>query len=95
VRSADWSNKICAEHFFRVGIREEERRVTRQSQRNVVRQAVSNAVNAIETNFPEPFTRAKCGDSVVDSSDPDLGETCDDGNTTSGDGCSDVCQTEP
>src|SRR3989344_5374630 len=30
-----------------------------------------------------------CGDSVVDS-----GETCDDGNTASGDGCSSTCQTE-
>lgn len=30
-----------------------------------------------------------CGNSVVEGA-----ETCDDGNTVSGDGCSDVCQTE-
>jgi cysteine-rich repeat protein len=30
-----------------------------------------------------------CGDGVVDT-----GEQCDDGNTTSGDGCSSTCQTE-
>lgn len=32
-----------------------------------------------------------CGDSVVDSDD---GETCDDGNQISGDGCSSTCQVE-
>src|SRR5512140_3121708 len=31
----------------------------------------------------------KCGDGVVNT-----GETCDDGNTTNGDGCSSTCQTE-
>jgi cysteine-rich repeat protein len=30
-----------------------------------------------------------CGNDEVDQ-----GETCDDGNTSSGDGCSDLCQTE-
>ncbi len=32
-----------------------------------------------------------CGDGVVEAS---CGEACDDGNTTSGDGCSATCQTE-
>ncbi|HEY5947932.1 MAG TPA: myxococcus cysteine-rich repeat containing protein, partial [Kofleriaceae bacterium] len=31
-----------------------------------------------------------CGDGTVDE-----GEQCDDGNTTSGDGCSATCETEP
>jgi cysteine-rich repeat protein len=32
---------------------------------------------------------SKCGDGVVD---PDRGETCDDGNTIDGDGCSSTCR---
>lgn len=31
---------------------------------------------------------AVCGNSIVET-----GETCDDGNTVSGDGCSSTCQT--
>ena len=37
-----------------------------------------------------PTNHAVCGDGIVDVSS----ETCDDGNTTSGDGCSATCQTE-
>jgi cysteine-rich repeat protein len=33
--------------------------------------------------------QATCGDGLIEP-----GETCDDGNTTSGDGCSSTCQTE-
>jgi fibro-slime domain-containing protein len=33
-----------------------------------------------------------CGDGVVSL---DIGETCDDGNASGGDGCSDTCQLEP
>ena len=36
-----------------------------------------------------PVTGGVCGNSTVES-----GETCDDGNTTGGDGCSSSCQTE-
>jgi cysteine-rich repeat protein len=38
-----------------------------------------------------PQKLSRCGDEVVD---PTTGETCDDGNTVSGDGCSATCQTE-
>lgn len=37
-------------------------------------------------NAVEPFT---CGDGIVD-----IGETCDDSNTTDGDGCSSTCQID-
>lgn len=37
------------------------------------------------------FFVGMCGDNVLDSS---LGETCDDGNTVAGDGCSAVCLVE-
>ena len=36
------------------------------------------------------FDGPVCGDGVVEA-----GETCDDGNTVPGDGCSGVCQVEP
>ena len=42
----------------------------------------------IGTNNDAP-AGPRCGDGVLDS-----GETCDDGNTTSNDGCSSDCQTE-
>lgn len=35
------------------------------------------------------YLQTLCGNSIVE-----FGEACDDGNTTSGDGCSSVCQTE-
>src|SRR5580693_6648931 len=35
-------------------------------------------------------TTAVCGDGIVEA-----GETCDDGNSIPGDGCSGTCQTEP
>lgn len=37
----------------------------------------------------EEQASAVCGDGMLD-----IGETCDDGNTENGDGCSDVCQVE-
>ncbi len=37
-------------------------------------------------------TLNRCGDGTTDGV---LGETCDDGNATSGDGCSAICQIEP
>lgn len=36
-------------------------------------------------------TEPGCGNAVVDAT---LGESCDDGNTHAGDGCSDTCQIE-
>ena len=42
------------------------------------------------TPTPTPFSTSACGNSMIES-----GETCDDGNTVAGDGCSNLCQTEP
>ena len=41
------------------------------------------------TNNCDPAMPAVCGNGVIDG-----GETCDDGNTNAGDGCSATCQTE-
>ena len=55
-----------------------------------------NAQCLVEANFicPTPgqpcIDQRKCGNSVLTSD-----ETCDDGNTVSGDGCSVTCQVEP
>ena len=41
------------------------------------------------SGIPTPTVGAVCGNGVIET-----GETCDDGNTVSGDGCSSTCQTE-
>jgi cysteine-rich repeat protein len=46
----------------------------------------AGSVVAVVTVTPPP---AICGNQIVET-----GEQCDDGNTVSGDGCSDTCQTE-
>jgi cysteine-rich repeat protein len=43
-----------------------------------------------QTPMDAPTTHAVCGDGIIDVAT----ETCDDGNTTSGDGCSSTCQIE-
>ncbi len=40
---------------------------------------------------PSACVPESCGDGIVEA---DIGETCDDGNTTSNDGCSSTCQVE-
>lgn len=39
----------------------------------------------------DPPVECQCGDNILTTN---LGETCDDGNTDSGDGCSESCQIE-
>jgi len=41
------------------------------------------------SGIPTPTITPVCGNGVIET-----GETCDDGNTVSGDGCSSTCQTE-
>ena len=52
-------------------------------------QGVIDARVDFDNRFPEPLRPLVCGDGELDA-----GETCDDGNTTPGDGCSAGCQTE-
>ena len=94
-----WDNKACAEFLLRIGFRTVERRISSSDAQQTARDTVNTAVSNIETNWPETviYERARCGDSIVDNgvaTEFDLGETCDDGNTTPGDGCNAVCQTE-
>lgn len=47
--------------------------------------------NQNENNNPPPAPPASCGDNIIQ---PQLGESCDDGNNQSGDGCSANCIEE-
>ena len=93
VRTADWSNSVCATEFLRLGLLEGEKKSTGKASRATVSQAVNDAVNTFQTNFPRTAA-ATCGDGTLDTEAP-FGEECDDGNNVSGDGCSDRCANEP
>ena len=92
VRAADWSNDLCATIFTRVGMRVYVGRVERQGQQQTIDAAVDAEIALFDTNWPKPFTKAVCGDGILDT---EFGEECDDGNNDSGDGCDVRCQTEP
>lgn len=92
VRSSDWSNDLCATIFTRIGIRVYVARVERRGQQQIVDDAVQDEIDLFDTNWPAPFTRAVCGDGILDT---EFGEECDDGGTEQGDGCDHRCQIEP
>ncbi len=54
-------------------------------------QIIVNPDNYIEGFFTGDIYFAVCGNAVIDTG---AGETCDDGNTANGDGCSSVCIVE-
>ena len=91
VRTADWTNDVCATEFLRIGLLEGERRSTRVSFNANLRQALSDAENLFTSTWAVTVP-ATCGDSTVDT---EFGETCDDGNTDPLDGCDDACIIEP
>jgi cysteine-rich repeat protein len=91
IKDANWNNSVCATEFLRIGLREGEEYASRVSAREAVKTAVTDALGTFDTNHPVSATVAVCGDSVVDT---EFGETCDDGNTTSGDGCDAACRAE-
>ena len=89
-RVGDWSNNKCASQLLRVGLFAEDRRMAKNSARVISRESIATAVNDFQSTWlsPEP---AACGDLIVDF---EFGETCDDGNTENGDGCSNACGIE-
>lgn len=91
IRAADWSNDVCATELLRIGLVTTERKIATDTARRTTRTIVNDAVVAYQANHPTALTAAECGDGTTDA---EYGETCDDGNRTNGDGCSDVCQTE-
>jgi len=91
VRSSEWSNDLCATLFTRIGLRVYVGRAERQGQQQMIDAAVQAEIDLFDTNWPQPFTKAVCGDGVLDA---EFGEECDDGNTDSGDGCDNFCRIE-
>jgi len=88
---ANWSNDLCATHLTRIGMKQVQRRATRAAAQQAVNQNVNTALDSFESEWPRPGVRAVCGDGTTDT---EFGETCDDSNTTPGDGCDERCRTE-
>ncbi len=91
VRSADWSNDICATHVLRARLEEVDRVGTREASRAGVRAAADMSAQSFAADYPRVVIPARCGDGVVDAQ---RAEQCDDGNTDIGDGCDEMCQDE-
>ncbi len=91
VRTADWSNDVCASEFLRIGLLKGDRDSTRREASRTVSDAVNDAVATFEASWPR-ITAATCGDGILDT---EFGESCDDGNRVNGDGCDFQCNIEP
>jgi cysteine-rich repeat protein len=92
IRTADWTNDVCASFFTRIGVRVFVGRVER---RGLVQQqdaAVQAALDQFDADWPPLMAAATCGDGVLDT---EFGEECDDGNLVDGDGCDGTCSIEP
>ena len=77
-----WDDNDCATEFLRRGLREYDAGVTRKEAAATVENDVSNALSTFDTSFPTQYTKAVCGDSIVDTEfgeecDPPDGVTCD------------------
>ena len=92
VRSAEWTNDVCATQFFRLGLVEGERRSSTRTANASVAAAVNDALTSFQSTWVRP-TRATCGDGTLDTEVP-FSEQCDDGNNTDGDGCDSSCVSE-
>ncbi len=88
VRKAEWANNVCATELLRIGFQTVNRTVSNRESKRAARQAVQTAVDRLKTDHPIAFVPAVCGDGIIDT---EFGETCDDGNTTDGDGCPSNC----
>ncbi len=93
IRTADWSEDACATNFMRIGVR----RVELKHRAGNAQEAMSNIVQSDMNTFDADFTdesrtlETRCGDGITQT---EFGETCDDGNRDSGDGCDGRCKIE-
>ncbi len=94
VRVADWSDQHCKDELIRRGLRNLDGRKARETSIATIAGDVTTSLGNYDTAHSRQFTEATCGDGTIDSVDPDLGEQCDDGNTTPGDGCDEDCLDE-
>ena len=88
--SALWSNELCATEVFRIGMREVDKRTETAAAKATVSTQVNDSLTSWDTNYPRT-PASRCGDLVIDL---EYSETCDDGNTVSGDGCDESCIIE-
>ncbi len=90
VRTADWTNDVCATEFLRMGLLEGERRSTRKAFNATVNSTIGAAMRDFGATWSRPIA-ATCGDGVTDA---EFGEGCDDGNRINNDGCNTSCSIE-
>lgn len=94
MRARSLSNPQCAAEFLRRGLRNFIAQQERRDVAATAQQQVRTAIQSFDEDFPvDPaIDISDCGDGTTDT---EFGETCDDSNTTPGDGCDASCQTEP
>lgn len=96
VRSADWSNKVCADEILRVGFRTVDASSTEKDAKATIRAAKEAALSSFDTNFPISAVQSTCGDSIADA---EFGEQCDNGpandDGAGSGGCDSDCQLIP
>jgi cysteine-rich repeat protein len=81
----------CGRVMFYEAFRKYLREYRREFRRLQAQTNLEGDMSTIDGVLTFPVTQAVCGDSTIDTH---LGEECDDGNTTSGDGCSAECRNE-
>jgi cysteine-rich repeat protein len=89
VRTADWSNDACASEFLRIGFLAGDKKSVQRASSSTVSDAVNDAVASFTTAWPR-IVAATCGDGTPDT---EFGETCDDGNASSNDDCTNSCES--
>lgn len=89
VTVANWSTNECATEFFRRGMRDFEKQVTRRESRATVSSDVDDALDTFDSIWGIHAVVSFCGDDVVDT---EFGEECDppDAGVTCDDDCQDV-----
>ncbi len=88
---ADWDAGDCASEILRRGVRVVEREIRASRAAETASDTLAEQLATFDTDFPDAKQTTACGDGVIQAS---FGETCDDGNTNSGDGCDSACLLE-
>ncbi len=93
IRTADWSEDACATNFMRIGVRTLELKHRAGNAQETMRDIVQTDMSTFDVDFTDEQValETSCGDGTTDV---EFGETCDDGNRDSGDGCDGRCKIE-
>ena len=87
----DLGDDRCASEFLRRGRRKYASDVAHSEANRSVDSAVQTELDRFDSENPEDMNRTTCGDGIIQA---EFGETCDDSNLQSGDGCDSECKTE-